>query len=108
MTTSPPDTLVPTMHYPIMRASTTLITEHPVPDSLAPSKSLSATTATTTAPSVDIHKSKWVKNLSSRPLTEAEVALLSRGTNFAIVPRYSPREEYVAVIEGGFLTLFLK
>ena len=43
--------------------------------------------------------SKWVKNLSDTPLTEAQTRLLAHGPNFAITPRNPPKEEYVASIE---------
>ena len=43
--------------------------------------------------------SKWVKNLSDTPLTEAQTRLLAHGSNFSIIPRNLPKEEYVASIE---------
>ena len=43
--------------------------------------------------------SKWVKNLSDTPLTEAQTRLLAHGPNFAIIPRNLPKEEYVTSIE---------
>ena len=33
---------------------------------------------------------RWVKNLSSTPLTEAQFSLLAHGSNFAIAPRHPP------------------
>ena len=33
---------------------------------------------------------RWVKNLSSTPLTEAQFSLLAHGPNFAIAPRHPP------------------
>ena len=43
--------------------------------------------------------SKWVKNLSDTPLTEAQTRLLVHGPNSAIIPRNPPKEEYVASTE---------
>ena len=47
----------------------------------------------------DTGSSKWVKNLSDTPLTEAQTRLLAHGPNFAIIPRNLPIEEYVTSIE---------
>ena len=41
----------------------------------------------------------WVRNISSTPLTEAQVKVLSHGPNFAVVPRYPPVGEYIVSIE---------
>ena len=43
--------------------------------------------------------SKWVKNLSNKPLTEAQTSLLVHGPNYAIIPRNPPKEDYIAAIE---------
>ena len=43
--------------------------------------------------------SKWVKNLSDKPLTQAQRSLLAHGPNYAIIPRVPPKEEYIAAIE---------
>ena len=45
------------------------------------------TTTTTMADNPDVHKKKWVTNISSKPLTEVQESLLAHGPNFAIVPR---------------------
>ena len=47
----------------------------------------------------DTDSSKWVKNLSDTPLTEAQTRLLVHGPNYVIIPRNLPKEEYVASIE---------
>ena len=47
----------------------------------------------------DTSMSKWVKNLSHKPLTQAQRSLLAHGPNYAIIPRNSPKEEYIAAIE---------
>ena len=36
------------------------------------------------------HIRRWVRNLSSTPLTEAQFSLLAHGPNFAIAPRHPP------------------
>ena len=41
----------------------------------------------------------WVRNISSTPLTEAQVKILSQGPNFAIVPKSPPVGKYIASIE---------
>ena len=43
--------------------------------------------------------SKWVINISSKPLTQAEEKLLAHGPNYAVVPRSPPTTEYIAAIE---------
>ena len=43
--------------------------------------------------------SKWVKNLSDKPLTQAQRSLLAHGPNYAVIPRVPPKEEYIAAIE---------
>ena len=55
--------------------------------------SMTATTASLTTTDVattseDIQK--CVRNLSSTPLTEAQVSLLVHGPNFAVAPRHPP------------------
>ena len=42
---------------------------------------------------------KWVINISSKPLTEAQEKLLAHGPNYAMVPRSPPITEYIAAIE---------
>ena len=42
---------------------------------------------------------KWVRNISSNPLTEAQVKLLSHRPNYAMVPKNPPIMEYIAAIE---------
>ena len=44
--------------------------------------------------------SKWVLNLSSNPLTEAQEKLLAHGPNFTISPGSPPIGEYIAVVEN--------
>ena len=52
---------------------------------------------TTTATSTTTNK--WVKNLSSIPLTKAKEHLLSHGPNFAIAPKCLPNGEYITMVE---------
>ena len=41
----------------------------------------------------------WVGNITSTPLTEAQLKVLSHGPNFAVVPSCPPVGEYIALIE---------
>ena len=82
-----------------------------IPSSINTSTSITTMPTTTTATTTNFHlhyhphqtpkltKGKWVKNLSSRPLTKTEVSLLARGPNFAVVSLYSPKREYIAAEE---------
>ena len=47
----------------------------------------------------DGNNNTWITNISSTPLTEAELKVLSYGPNFAVVHRYPPVGEYIASIE---------
>ena len=42
---------------------------------------------------------KWVINISSKPLTQAQDKLLAHGPNYTVVPRSPPTTEYIAAIE---------
>ena len=59
--------------------------------------------STTRTPQVD--KSKWVINLSSRSLSDAEVSLLQKGLNFAVTPTSIPATEIVAKVESAIRPL---
>ena len=48
---------------------------------------------------------RWVKNLSSTPLTEAQFSLLAHGPNFVIAPRHPPHGDYITAIEQACLKL---
>ena len=52
-----------------------------------------------------VDKNKWVINLSSRPLSGAEVSLLEKGLNFAVTPTNIPATEIVAKVESAIRTL---
>ena len=45
-------------------------------------------------------KLKWVINLSSKPLTQAQRSLLVKGPNFAVTPKHLPNLEYITAIES--------
>ena len=47
------------------------------------------------------NSSKWVINLSSHPLTPAQVSLLSKGPNFALAPVNPPNVEFISVVESA-------
>ena len=45
------------------------------------------------------NNNKWVINISSRPLTQAQGILLAHGPNYVVVPKSPPITEYIAAIE---------
>ena len=47
----------------------------------------------------DQAKANGMKTLFSRSLTKTWVSLLARGTNYAVVPSYSPEGEYITAVE---------
>jgi len=53
------------------------------------------------SPTTFVDKTKWVINLSSRTLNEAEVSLLKKGLNFAVTPMSVPATEIIAKIESA-------
>ena len=65
--------------------------------------SVSKTPHVDQTPRVD--KNKWVINLSSRPLSNAEVSLLEKGLNFAVTPTNIPATEIIAKVESAIRTL---
>ena len=44
---------------------------------------------------------KWVINLSSKPLTQAQRSVLAKGPNFAVSPKHPPNLEYTTDIEAA-------
>ena len=52
-----------------------------------------------TSPTLKAMKSKWVINMSKKPLTNAQEKLLSHGPNYAVTPRCLPIGEYIAAVE---------
>ena len=46
-----------------------------------------------------VDKTNWVINLSSRSLSDAEIALLKKGLNFAVTPANIPATEIIAKVE---------
>ena len=48
-----------------------------------------------------INTKTWVKNLSTTPLTQAQIKALSHGPNFALVPKEPPIGEYIVAIENA-------
>ena len=48
---------------------------------------------------------KWVKNLSSTPLTQAQKSMPAKGPNYAIALRHPPHLEYITAIESVCLKL---
>ena len=47
-----------------------------------------------------VDKKRWVVNLSSYTLTDAEEQVLQRGLNYATVPRRIPYMDFIASVEG--------
>ena len=43
---------------------------------------------------------KWIINLSSKPLTQAQRSVLAKGPNFLVLPRHPPNLEYITAIES--------
>ena len=43
---------------------------------------------------------KWVINLFSKPLTQAQRSVLAKSPNFAVIPRHPPNLEYITAIEA--------
>ena len=43
---------------------------------------------------------KWVINLSSIPLIQAQTSVLAKGPNFVVSPRHPPNLEYITAIES--------
>ena len=46
------------------------------------------------------NRMRWVKHLSSIPLTEGQESLLALEPNFMAVPLYQPNGEYITTVEG--------
>ena len=60
-----------------------------------PNNSRSTPTTTTVVKS----NSKWVINMSKKPLTDPQVKLLAHGPNYVVTPRNPPIGEYITVVE---------
>ena len=54
---------------------------------------------------MEIKPIQWVINLSSRPLSHAEVSLPEKGLNFTVTPTNIPATEIVAKVEAAIRTL---
>ena len=59
-------------------------------------KDLSSSSTTTTLP-----KQKWVVNMSSKKLTQPQNAVLEKGFNFAITPKFIPKLDIISGVEAG-------
>ena len=82
-----------------------------MPSNINTSTSITATLATATAtttnlpsmlpstPAPDPIKVKWMKNLSSRPVTRAQFSHLARANTLPVVPLYSSKGEYSTAVE---------
>ena len=54
---------------------------------------------------VRIFKKRWVKNVSSKELSELERKGLEHGLKFAVVPNRIPTAEIIASVEEGIFPL---
>ena len=52
-----------------------------------------------TPPTSTVMKSKWVINMSKKPLTESQEKLFTHGPNYVVTPRNLPIGEYIAAVE---------
>ena len=52
-----------------------------------------------------VDKSKWVVNLSTKPLSQGERAILEKGPKFAPTPNQIPCKNIVAELEGSITDL---
>ena len=48
---------------------------------------------------------KWVINLSSKPLTNAQRSVLAKGPNFVVSPKHPPNLEHITAIEAAWTKL---
>ena len=64
-----------------------------------------STSTTTDMATTNDYINKWVRNLSSIPLTEAQVSLLAHGPNYAVAPRHPPMGKYITVIQQACMKL---
>ena len=51
-----------------------------------------------TTPISTVVKSKWVINMSKKPLTESQEKLLAHGPNYVVTPRSPAIREYIATV----------
>ena len=58
-----------------------------------------ATTTTSTHLAPDTTKAKWVKNITTKPLMEAQIFLLAMDPNYAVVALQSPKGEHTEAVE---------
>ena len=63
-------------------------------------------TTTTTRDTADGRvNEKWVLNLSSSPLTQAQASLLAHGPGYAVTPKHPPYGDYIAAIKKACSTM---
>ncbi|XP_068671745.1 uncharacterized protein [Montipora foliosa] len=51
----------------------------------------------TKTPLTGAETAKWVKNLSDRPLSDSEISVLEKGSNFAVTPNRLPVVDFITV-----------
>ena len=52
-----------------------------------------------------MNKWRWVKNLSDKNLSAAQVSVLEKGLNFAITPQHITRLDIIASVEKGLRSI---
>ena len=75
---------------------------------ILPAVTTNATTTTTTTTrdtAEDKIEKKWVINLSSSPLTQAQASLLAHGPGYAVTPKHPLYGDYLVAIEKACSTL---
>ena len=51
------------------------------------------------------HNRKWVISLSSKPLTQAQRSVLTKGPNFVVTPRHPSNLQYITATEAAYTKL---
>ena len=72
-----------------------------VPQVSRQSNGINTTQASPRDNSLENLNPKWVINLSSKPLTQAQRSVLAKGPNFVVIHRHPPNLEYIMAIEAA-------
>ena len=74
-------------------------TSSTTPDTGTTSEDSNNSRSTSTTTTAVKSNSKWVRNMSKKPLTEPQVKLLAHGPNYVVTPSNPPIGEYIAAVE---------
>ena len=78
-------------------------------DSTTTTGTAANTTPTTLSTATTVDNNNMMSQVGSQPfshpLNETKETLLTRGPNFAVVPKCSPKEKYIATLEEAYLRL---